>query len=101
MIFSAESMPRAVRMSILMIVVAAFLGVATASASPAHFHANSSPSGCDVCFVAHAAVVETPSLQLIHGPDIAGRATVLLPFFGYQAFSTQPHCSRGPPPSAL
>jgi hypothetical protein len=94
-------MPRTVRICILLVLAAALLGVATASASPAHFHTNASPSGCDVCFVAHAAMVETPSLHLVYGPDIAGRTSILPPFFGYQTFSAQPHCSRGPPPCAL
>ncbi len=94
-------MPRAVRMLILALAIAATLGVATASASPLHFHEGSSSNGCNICFVAHTAVVETPCVQPVYGLELAGRTSLTLPFFGYQALAAQPHCSRGPPSSSL
>jgi|GEM_PF-3343497 len=99
--FSAQSMPRAVRIFILALAIVATLGVATASVLPAHFHEDSSQNNCSICFVAHTAGVETPSVQPVYGLELAGQATLTLPFFGYQAFAAQPHCSRGPPSSSL
>ena len=90
-------MPRALRVFILILVIGATLGISVASAS----HVDSSPNGCNICFVAHAVAFETPAAQPFYGPEIAGRATLVTPVFGYQACAGQPSCSRGPPLSSL
>jgi len=90
-------MPRAVRIFILALAILATLGVSVASAS----HVDSSPSGCNLCFIAHTVAFETPSAQLVYRPEIVGRATLVTPVFGYQPCAGQPSCSRGPPLSLV
>jgi len=87
-------MPRALRIFVLTLAILATLGGSVASAS----HVDSSPNGCNICFVAHAVAFETPSAQPFCGrPEMAGRATLVPPVFGYQAYAGRPSCSRGPP----
>lgn len=93
MTLAAQSMPRAVGELILALMVVATLGVSIASAS----HIDSSPNGCNICFVAHTVAFETPSAQLFCGPQMMGRATLTPPVCGYLACAGQPSCSRGPP----
>jgi hypothetical protein len=87
-------MPRAVRILILTLAIFATLSVSVASAS----HIDSSPNGCNICFVAHTVAFETPSAQPVCGPEIMGRAPLVTPVIGYQACASRPSCSRGPPP---
>jgi hypothetical protein len=93
----ANSMPRVLRIFILLLAIGATLGVSVASAT----HIDSSPNGCNLCFVAHTVAYETPFAQPICAPEIAGRATVVTPVAGYQACACRASCSRGPPLSAL
>jgi len=91
------------RMLVLILTILATLNITLASTSPAHLHLNQSPSQnrCELCFTAHTTTFETPAVQPFIGPAISGRAVLVLPFFGYQACNSQPHCSRGPPSSSL
>jgi hypothetical protein len=86
-------MPPAVRILILALVTFVTLGVSVASAA----HIDSSPNGCNICFVAHAVAFETPSAQPFCGPELLGRAAPIALVCGYQALSAQPSFSRGPP----
>ena len=88
---------------VLILTIAATLNITLASTSPRHLHLNQSPSQnrCELCFTAHTTTFETPAAQPFFGPGIASRAVWILPFFGYQACNSQPHCSRGPPFSSL
>jgi len=88
-------MPQAVRVFILALTILATLGISVASTS----HFDSTPNGCNICFVAHTVAFETPSAQLFCGPGIVGRATLLSLVFAYQGCAGQPSCSRGPPRS--
>jgi hypothetical protein len=90
-------MPRVLRIFILLLAIGAMLGVSVASAS----HVDSSPNGCNLCFVAHTVAYETPSAQPFCGPEIASRTTVVTPVFGYRECAGQSFCSRGPPLSFL
>jgi hypothetical protein len=90
---AAQSMPRATRIPILALMIVAMLGLSIASAS----HIDSSPNGCNICFVAHTVAFETPSVQPFRGPEIVGRAPLVTPVVGYQTCTSQPSCSRGPP----
>lgn len=90
-------MSRLTKTVVLLLALAAMLGVSAASNSSAHIHLNSSTSQCDLCFTAHLAVFETPSIQHFYGPHQQQRAPLPIPFFGYQALVTQPSFSRGPP----
>jgi hypothetical protein len=92
--------PRAFRIVVLILAITAFLTVSAAAASPAHFHLNSSPNGCNICFTAHTAAYEAPALHLFQGPELEGRATVSLPLPGYQAQVSRTAFSRGPPSSS-
>lgn len=88
-------MPRAIRILLLMLTIGVMLGVSAASTS----HVDSSPNGCNLCFVAHTVAFETPSAQVLFGPEIVGRATLATPVFGYQPCDGRSSCSRGPPVS--
>jgi len=90
-------MPRAARILILALAIFVTLGVSVASAS----HIDSSPNGCNICFVAHTVAFETPSAQPFCGPEMLGRATLVTPVIGYRACASRPSCSRGPPPASL
>jgi hypothetical protein len=90
-------MPRALRVFILLLAIGATLGVSVASST----HIDSSPNGCNLCFVAHTVAYETPFVQPFCGPEVAGRTIPVTPVFGYQACAGQPSCSRGPPLSSL
>jgi hypothetical protein len=94
---NVQHMPRAVRIILLTLAILATLGVSVASAS----HFDSSPNGCDLCFIAHTVAFETPSTHPFCGPQIVGLATVAPPVFGYRACATRHSCSRGPPLSSL
>ena len=90
-------MTLSVRAFVLLVALTAMLGVSTASALPSHLHADSVPGRCDLCFTAHVAAFETPSVQPLPAPEIAGLATITLPFFNYGPVSAGFFCSRGPP----
>jgi len=90
---NAQSMLRAVRIVILAVAIAATLGLSIASAA----HVDSSPGGCNICFVAHTVALETPAAQPLCGPQLVGLATLVSPVFGYRACAARPSCSRGPP----
>jgi len=94
---TAQSMPHSVRVVFLTLAILATLSVSVASAS----HIDSSPNGCNICFVAHTVAFETPSAQPFCGPEMVGRATLVAPVFGYRACDSRPSCSRGPPLSSL
>jgi hypothetical protein len=89
-------MPRALRICVLMLAIFAMLGVSAASA----MLIDSSPNGCNICFVAHTVAFETPSAQPLFGPEIVGRATLVPAVFGYRACASRHSCSRGPPVSS-
>jgi hypothetical protein len=94
-------MPKTFRTLVLLLALAAVLGMTAVSTSPAHFHLNSSQNRCELCFTAHMAAVQSPSAQPIHGLEISGRATLLLPYSGYHSIKSQPSFSRGPPSFCL
>lgn len=79
------------------------LGVATAAASPAHFHASAPARGCDICFTAHIASLEAKSIAaLIQTPQTHGfLITGLAISSGYQLFRTKASLTRGPPSLSL
>ena len=86
-------MPRVLKIAVLILAIVATLGVSVASAS----HVDSSPNGCNLCFVAHTVAYETPAAHLIFGPEIVGRTTLVMPVSGYQACAEKTSSSRGPP----
>ncbi len=93
--------PRALRIAILVVAIAAMLGVVTASASPLHSHLKSSAAGCDICFTAHMSAVETPAAHVMHGPEVQGLITFLPTLSGYQPYDSESSSSRGPPSLSL
>jgi hypothetical protein len=97
MSMTAQSMPRALRILILIVAIGATLGLSAASAS----HVDSSPHNCDLCFLGHTVAFETPAVQPYFGPELVGLATLVAPVFGYQACISKHTCSRGPPTSTL
>jgi hypothetical protein len=90
---NVQQMPRALRILILTVAIVATLGLSVASAA----HVDTSPNGCNICFVAHTVAFETPAVQLLCGPQIVGLATLVTPVFGYRACASKHSCSRGPP----
>jgi hypothetical protein len=97
----APQMPRSFRTFVLLMAFVAMLGVATVSASPAHFHADSSANGCNICFAAHTVAFETPSIQAVFCPEIGDKAALPMPVSGYHARAAQVSFSRGPPTPSL
>lgn len=86
-------MPRRFRIAVLVLAVMAMLGVSVASAS----HVDSSPNGCNLCFVAHTVAYETPVAQLIFAPEPVGRTAAPAHAPVYQARAVRTSLSRGPP----
>jgi hypothetical protein len=94
--------PGKFRFFVLLIAIAAVLGVATASASPAHFHADPPTNGCDLCFAAHVASLEPGAIAAVtHAPLWDGPITLCSPIPGYQIFRSSAYLTRGPPSSSL
>jgi hypothetical protein len=81
------------KIAVLILAIVATLGVSVASAS----HVDSSPSGCNLCFVAHTVAYETPAAHLVFGPVLVSHAAVVTPVFRYQACAVPTSLSRGPP----
>jgi hypothetical protein len=94
---NVQQMPRAVRILILTLAIVATLGLSVVSAS----HVDTSPNGCNICFVAHTVAFETPAAQLFCGPQIVGLAKLVPPVFGYRTCVSKHSCSRGPPSISL
>jgi hypothetical protein len=95
-------LPRGWKTLVVILALAATLNLTLASTSPAHLHLNSSsPNRCELCFTANTTFFETPVALPAYGPDIAGRTALTTPFFGYEAYADEPHCSRGPPASSF
>jgi hypothetical protein len=90
-------MPRTLRILILTLAIFATLGLSVASAA----HVDSSPNGCNICFVAHTVAIQTPAIQPFHGLQIVGLATCAAPESGYRLCAARQLSSRGPPVSAL
>lgn len=90
-------MPRGLRIAVLLVALAAMLGVVTASASPAHAHLKTPDAGCDICITAHFSAVKTPAALIIQGPEIQGLVSFLPLLSGYQPFDSESSSSRGPP----
>jgi hypothetical protein len=86
-------MSRTARTLILALAIFATLGLSVASAA----HVDSSPNGCNICFVAHTVAYETPSVQPLYGPQIVGLAAVVSLVIGYRACAIRQFSSRGPP----
>jgi hypothetical protein len=81
------------RILILVLIIAATLGLSVASAT----HIDSSPNGCNICFVAHTVAFETPAVQPVHAPEIVGFAVRVALVFAYRACAARHVSSRGPP----
>ena len=92
-------MTRAVKAFVLLVALAAMLCVSTVSASPAHWHEDAAaPGRCELCITAaHVVAYETPSVQPLPAPEVSGRFTLPLVFWGYDPVSIDCFCSRGPP----
>ncbi|HXJ39025.1 MAG TPA: hypothetical protein VNH18_07090 [Bryobacteraceae bacterium] len=89
------------RLCVLFVVILALLGVATASASPAHFHPKTA-TGCDVCLTAsHTAAAKLGSTQLLQAPQTRRAATLILAHFRYELLRYHASHTRGPPSLAL
>ena len=92
-------MIRAIKVFVLLVALAAMLGVATVSASPAHWQEDSAASGrCELCITAaHLTAYEAPPVLLLPAPEISERSGQPLVVFGYEPVSSVCFCSRGPP----
>ena len=90
-------MPRRLRIAVLLVALAAMLGIATVSASPLHNHLTGSAAGCDICFSAHLPAVETPAVHVLHDPQTAEPLIFTSAVVVYQALDGESSSSRGPP----
>jgi hypothetical protein len=94
--------PGSIRFFVLLIAIAALLGVATVSSSPAHFHANPPANGCDLCFAAHVASLEARTIATVdHALLLQGRIVLCSAISGYQVFRSKAFLTRGPPSLSL
>jgi hypothetical protein len=89
---------RTFRFVILLVALAAMLGVVTASSSPAHFHAKPPANGCDICFTAHVASVEAKVVAAtVHAPHVHGFIVLRTAISHYRLLRGESSLTRGPP----
>lgn len=89
------------RTFVLFAIIAALLGVATAAALPAHFHARTT-AGCDVCLTASlAATAQVATVHFLVAPE-PQRLVVFSPGKSlYTLLRFDASRTRGPPATAL
>jgi hypothetical protein len=86
------------RIAILLMAIAAMLGVSVASASPAHFHAKAPANDCGLCCTAHVVSLEAHSIaQFVPAPDTEERIAPCAAVAGYQLLRDKAALTRGPP----
>jgi hypothetical protein len=90
------------RAAILIVAIAAMLGVAMASGSAAHFHERSTGGGqCDICMTAHVVSLEARAFFHLFGAvQSQERVAPAVAAPGYQLLLAHSSFSRGPPTSA-
>ena len=89
---------RTFRAVILLLAIAAMLGVAAASSSPAHFHAKPPANGCDICFTAHIVSLEAKAIPaIVHAPRVYGFLAPSAAVSGYRLLRGSESLTRGPP----
>jgi hypothetical protein len=91
------------RFLVIMVAIAALLGVAAGSVTPAHLHAKAPAGGsCDICFAAHLASPEAASLaSVLPAPETEGNVSVCETCAGYQLIHSTSFSTRGPPSTQL
>jgi hypothetical protein len=91
------------RFLVIMVAIAALLGVAAGSVTPAHFHAKAPAGGiCDICFAAHLASPEAAStVSVLQSPETAGMVSACETCAGYQLIHSSSVSTRGPPSTQL
>jgi hypothetical protein len=95
-------MPVALRAAIMMVAVAALLGVAMASSTSAHFHARSTGGQCDICMTAHVVSLEARAVFHLFGAvEVHERIAPGVAITGYQLLLAHSSFSRGPPALSL
>ena len=98
----AGRLPAWLRIVVMVVAIAAIVGVATGSASPAHFHLKTPAGSCDICFAAHVAAFEAKSVAVVlQAPHIVGRIATCSAISGYQLYLSKSSLTRGPPALAL
>ena len=86
------------RVCIVLLAIAAMLGVATSSTSPAHLHPKAPAGGCDICFAAHVAALEAKTVTtILQTPQVFGRVTACATVSSYRLLCRNPFLTRGPP----
>ena len=89
------------RMVVLLAVILALLGVATASASPAHFHPKTA-TGCDLCLTASlTASAQLAQTEAVPVPQSRALAEILTVQSRYELLRYHASHTRGPPAPAL
>lgn len=86
----------------MILALAAMIGIATASTSPAHFHAKPPSNGCDICFTAHIASLEAKTIAAaIQAPQVHDCILAAVAISGYRLFRGKAALTRGPPSLSL
>lgn len=89
------------RLLVLFAVILALLGVATASASPAHFHPKTA-TGCDLCVSASLmAGGEIATVQVLAAPRQRGKLDASATGSAYSLLRHHATHTRGPPADTL
>jgi hypothetical protein len=94
-------MPVPLRAAILIVAIAAMLGVAMASGTAAHFHSRSTGGQCDICATAHVVSVQPRAVFHLFGAvESQERLAPGAAITGYQLLLAHSSFSRGPPSPA-
>ena len=94
-------MLRRLKITALVLALAALFEVSAVAVTPEHLHVKSTPKNCEICFTAHTSVAESPAVLPFVQPQVYGRAAPILTFFGYEPHTVPPSSSRGPPASGF
>jgi hypothetical protein len=91
------------RLCVIMVAIAALLGVAAGSTAPEHLHAKApAGGGCDICFAAHIASPQAASsVRALPAPEVTGSVSLYKACPGYQFVRSSSPSTRGPPSSQL
>lgn len=93
-------MPRALRVTLLLLAILATVAVASASVLPAHLHARVPATDCELCCVAHAVAQEArPVIPAAPVPLTREHSPESGPTAGYQSVVPTAGLTRGPPSS--
>jgi len=97
MLRSVPRAPRALRMVVVILAIAAMLCVSAASVSAAHTHQNEPVGRCDVCYTAHLAAQQVAVVQVIHALELQSFLSPAVAIQRLESRGILALLTRGPP----